>query len=138
MLPLENKNLLFFEASGFSMWPFLKGREKLIVKKLSPSYLTSGDLILYNAGGQLICHRLVRKRKREDKYLLYANADASFGLPDLVTEEMFLGKVIGIIDGNKLISYDRIKYKLINKVALAIAPVIGLAIKIYMALFKKI
>jgi len=142
ILSIENRNLFFFEAKGFSMWPFLKGNERLIVKKTPLSYLTPGDLILYSAGPhsgagkQLICHRLIRKPEGKSRCLFYTRADASLGA-ERVTEEMFLGKVIGIIDNNKLISYDTIKYKLINKAALAIAPLIALAIKIYLVLFKK-
>lgn len=113
----------FFETSGFSMLPFLKGREKLIIKKSSKEDLRLGDLILYKIDNQLICHRLVTRIKGPDTYLFYARGDASLSPPQLVTEDMLLGKVSGIIKNGKITNItDGIKNRLINQFIVFTAP----------------
>ncbi|MFH1504505.1 MAG: nucleotidyltransferase family protein [Candidatus Omnitrophota bacterium] len=57
---LDN-DLSFFETSGFSMWPFIKQGQKLIIKKILPESLKIGDIILYQEDNQKVCHRLVKK-----------------------------------------------------------------------------
>ena len=54
------EDIFFFKTEGFSMWPFLKPGGRLIFKKVPPETLRIGDVILYKADNQSICHRLVR------------------------------------------------------------------------------
>ena len=100
----QSQELIFVETTGFSMWPFLKAGEKLIIKKTSIEDLKVGDIILYWSDNQLVCHRLVKRVRDVDGYLLYTRGDNSSSLPTLVTEQMFLGKAIGIIRNGKTIS----------------------------------
>jgi len=71
-LKQESPDLFFFEATGFNMWPFLRSKDKLIVKKTSFKDLKIGDIILYVKSNQLVCHRLVKKIKGKQRYLLYS------------------------------------------------------------------
>lgn len=132
-----NKNLLFFEAVGFSMWPFLKSGQKVIVKRIPISDLKCGDIILYRVGNQFICHRLVKKLKQGNQYLLCSRGDFSLSLPESVTEEMFLGKVSGVIKNSKIISIDGPGQHIINRIILMIAPLIVLLVKIVKIILRK-
>lgn len=130
-------NLLFFETRGFSMWPFLKGKDKLIVKRTSISELEVGDLVLYKPGNQLVCHRLVKKAKTNDKYTIYTRGDTSWGPAELIKEEKFLGKVIGVVKKNKVTYIDGLRQRFINRIILLILPLLILINKIYRFLFVK-
>jgi len=111
------------------MWPFLKGREKLMVKRIPISELKLGDLILYKADSQPVCHRLVKKSKTNNGYLIYARGDASFGAAERVNEEMFLGKVIGIIKNDKITSLEGIGQRVLNRVSSIISPIFNSILK---------
>jgi len=125
------EEIYFFQDKGLSMWPSLKGEEKLIVKKVPLSNLKIGDLLVYRSKEKIICHRLIKKVKDKNRYIIYARADASLGLPELVKEEMLLGKVIGILKNNKIIYVDKPIQRLINRIILLLSPLINFMGKVY-------
>ncbi len=127
----RRENLLFFQASGWSMWPFLKGKDKLVVKKTDPDALKIGDLVLYGTAKQLICHRLVKKTKTNDQYILYARGDASWGRPEPIKQEELLGKVVGVVKKHKITYIDGKKQRLINRIILFSLPIFILVNKAY-------
>jgi len=127
----------FYKTTGFSMWPFLKSGERLVVKKMPIKELKIGDIILYRGNNQLVCHRLIKKVKTKERCLLYARGDNSNYSPELVTEEIFLGKAISIIKNGKIISLDGRKQRLINRFIVIIAPLISLGVKIGNILLRK-
>ena len=121
----ELASLSFFETTGFSMWPFLRGGEKLLIKRTPLKHLKVGDIIIYRANNQLVCHRLIGKAKEKDKYLLYVRADSSVCSPEPVTEEMFLGQAVSIIQNGKIISLNGRKRQLINQLIVLVAPLVS-------------
>lgn len=128
----------FFETTGFSMWPFLRAGEKLIVKRTPPENLRAGDIIIYRANNQLVCHRLIRRVKEGERYLLYARADSSVSRPETVTEEMFLGQAISIIKNGKIINLKRMKWQLINRLIVLVAPFLSWGARITRPCYSRI
>jgi len=122
---MQAENLSLFEVKGFSMWQFLRAGEKLIIKNVPVEDLGVGDIILYRKNNELVCHRLVKKALIDKKeYMLYSRGDNSISLPELVTREMFLGIVMGILRKGKVVSLSSRKQKLINRVIVMIEPLI--------------
>lgn len=131
-------NLSFFETTGFSMWPFFKQGRKLIIKKTTVEDLRIGDIILYRSGNQLVCHRLIKKVKLNNEWLLYARGDNSISLPECVNGQMLLGKAIGIMRGaGKTIFLDTRKQQFLNRFIVIIAPFIIRVFKPYYIRFHK-
>lgn len=128
MQPAED--LLFFETSGFSMWPFLRGGEKLIIKKIPADDLKIGDIILYRTNNQLVCHRLVKKIKDRYRYLFYVRGDNSNSPAELVRQEMFQGKVVGVVKNGKVISLTNWRTRIVSRLIIIIAPLINAAVRI--------
>lgn len=134
----EEKDTFFFDTCGFSMWPFMKSGEKVIVKKIPVTDLKFGDIILYRARDKLICHRLIGRQKKHKGYLLYSRADAALSfLPEPVTEEMFLGKVSAIIKNGKIINIESRGQRMLNQVIALFSPFFIWAVKIVQVFFKK-
>ncbi len=130
----KTEDLLFFETSGFSMWPFMRQGEKLVIKKVPADDLRVGDIILYRANNQLVCHRLVKKNRD----FLYTRGDNSLSSPEVITQEIFIGKVVGIIRNNRMISLTGWRNRLINSFIVIIVPLIIRFLKpIYMKLRKR-
>ena len=123
-------NLIFIDASGFSMWPFLKSGEKLIIKKVSVKDLKIGDIILYRTREQLVCHRFVKKLNSEDGYLLYTRADASPNLDEAITEKMLIGKVTGILRKGRVINFMGRWRCFVNRLIVEFAPFLKIGIKL--------
>jgi len=56
------KNYSIIQFKGYSMYPFLRPGDRLVIKKASPNSLQVGDIaILTNSGSKHIAHRLIRK-----------------------------------------------------------------------------
>ena len=133
----ELADLSFFETTGFSMWPFLKAGEKLLIKKTPTENLKVGDIIIYRANEQLVCHRLTKKIKQRERYLLHVRGDSSLSSPEPITEEMFLGKAISIIKNGKIITLNQMKGQFINRLIVLVAPSVSRGIKITKILLGK-
>jgi len=130
----NTEDLLFFETSGFSMWPFMRPKDKLLIKKSPVDDLRAGDIILYRADKQLVCHRLIRKNRD----FLYARGDNSIFSPEVIPKEMFIGKVVEIIKNNRMFSLVNWRNRSINSFIVIIAPLIIRFLKpVYMKLPKR-
>ncbi len=124
------EDVFFFETAGFSMWPFLKGGQKLIVKRAALQDLNIGDIILYRNEKQLVCHRLIRKIRHNRTFVLLARGDNSGFKPEVVNEDMFQGKAVGIAGDSKIISLIGYRQKVINKIIVIIAPFVSMMVRI--------
>ena len=127
---------IFINASGFSMWPFLRPGEKILVKRIPVEDLRIGDIILYRVTSQVVCHRLVKKIKDKGKYLLYARGDNSDSSPELINEKMLLGKAVGILRNGKMINLAARRQQFINWLIIGIAPWV-IRFKPYYVMFRK-
>jgi signal peptidase I len=135
--PKKSQDLILIDTGGFSMWPFLRPGQKLIIKKVSLRDLRIGDIILYKVDNQLICHRLLKITTGERENLLYVCGDNSATLPELVTEEMFLGKAIGALRNGKMVNLTGRKQQFINRFIVEIAPLVRI-FKPYYVMLRKV
>lgn len=117
-------DVLFFTTRGFSMWPFLKAGEKLIIKKVPVEKVRVGDLILYRSGKEYVCHRLVKKKISSQQALLYVRGDNSQSPPAAINRQMFVGKAVGLVRENSIINLEGVGQYCINCCILFIAPLL--------------
>ena len=123
-LNAKSQDLIFIDVSGFSMWPFLRPGQKLVIKKISMGDLKIGDIVLYMANNQLVCHRLVKKVIDKKKNVFYVRGDNSLSLSEPLQKEMFLGKVMGALRNGKMINFVGWKQQFINRLIVEIAPLV--------------
>ncbi len=133
----ETGETLFFDSTGFSMWPYLTGKEKLIIKKGSLSKIRLGDLVVYRAGEELICHRLVKFVKSEGGPFYFTKADASFGPPEALKKEQILGRVSCFIKNNRIYNLEGRWARTKNRLILLVLPLVNLVSDVYVNLFVK-
>jgi hypothetical protein len=100
----KSKSTYYFETSGFSMWPFLRQKDRIIIEETDCSSLNPGDMILYTEQGQPACHRLVRKKRFADGFTLFVRGDY---LPSWktvpVVQAQLAGRVRAIVRGKRII-----------------------------------
>jgi len=106
----------FANIRGFSMQPFIKDGDKVIVKKIKAQDLKVGNIILYKDGNgrQTICHRLVRKIESENGIMLFTRGDAQIGSTGPILENNLLGCVVGIIRDNKIMNLRTRQQSMLN------------------------
>lgn len=107
---LEDKilagNNLFVATTGLSMRPFVRDGDKVIVKKQKAQDLRIGDIILYrdDINKRTICHRLVKRVKSQNRFILFARADAGGISGEPVLEGDLIGSVVGIVRCGKILN----------------------------------
>jgi len=132
MAKLINKepgDWIFIQTTGFSMWPFLREGERVIVKKVPMEELKIGDIVLYHASNQVVCHRLVKKVVNKKRHLLYVRGDNSSSSSESISEEMFLGKAVGILGESGRVNLTGCKQQFINRLIVIVAPLVSWGIR---------
>lgn len=123
--------LTLVNSDGLSMWPFFKPGDKLIIEKFSLGEMRIGDIILYKEDARMICHRLVKKIKYENRDMLFAKGDSSFNPSSPIIEENIIGKVAGLIrDNSRIIDLTGFRCRVFNKCIANSAFFVTLGIKI--------
>lgn len=125
----NNEEHFYLKTEGFSMWPFLKPDNNIVAKKIPITELRRGDIILYKSDIKIACHRLIKKISSEGKYILYVRGDNSISSPELISEEMYIGKLTAILKNGKIIDYSGVN-RIINHVVLIIAPLVASIVRI--------
>lgn len=128
----------FFETVGFSMRPFLKGGERLIIKKDIFEELSVGDIILYRTNNQTVCHRVVKRSIKDKEIIFFVRGDNSTALPEIITKDVFIGKMIGVIYNNRIIIIESKMWRIVNRGIVIIAPLLSCIIKKIKPYYKKI
>lgn len=96
--------IFFLETTGFSMHPFLKNGDRVIVKKVRAQDLRIGDIILYagTSNNQNVCHRLVKKTESPHGMILFTRGDAGGFSSEPISEDNLIGQVTGVIRNGKV------------------------------------
>lgn len=125
------------QTSGYSMWPFLKPREKILVKAIAGEDLACGDVILYKDRGRLVCHRLIRKLQTARGLSFLVRGDNAVYASEKTLDDELLGKVVGIVRGGRIINLECRRRRFINRIIIAVAPLISVIIRALKRLHKK-
>lgn len=94
----KTKEISYFDVTGQSMWPFLRGVERVVVRPTPISALRRGDLIVFRWEGKVVCHRFAGK----DKERLSARPDTAWQRSEIFSSSDLLGRVVGIAHKDKL------------------------------------
>jgi signal peptidase I len=120
----QRENLIFFKIKGTSMRPFFKTGDMFIVKRTTAGNLKIGDIISYYSeqNKSEVCHRLIKKMRKADGYLLYVRGDACFNPVEQIEEGASLGKVIAVVRNERIVDLTRAHQRFINRFMVAFAP----------------
>jgi signal peptidase I len=83
-------------ASGRSMLPAIEPGDLLEVEYADPERIHVGDIILYDAGGRLLAHRVVTKIVDRETVRLVARGDSHWWADPSIDASRVLGRVVGI------------------------------------------
>lgn len=120
---LEKGNSIRFQAKGWSMRPFIRDEDFIVVNPVKGSSIRKGDVVFYsNAENKIMVHRIIRKYKKNEKITALIKADASFGSPEKVDIHNVLGKVVAIERNGHEKRLDRKSYQILGLFFAVISP----------------
>jgi signal peptidase I len=85
------------QVTGRSMTPFLRSGEIVIVRPVPAATVQIGDIIFFrDRRGQLLLHRLIKKKRLPGGLHFQTKGDAVRGLDEPIAEDRLLGKACRI------------------------------------------
>lgn len=98
-----------------SMFPLVRRRDAVRVRKVPLERLQPGDIILFSQNGELYLHRLIAKLPCDDGVLLRLKGDASLVFDPLVSARQYQGKAVSVARGSRSYYLDSRWWKLVNR-----------------------
>lgn len=93
----ENRDIFLYSTAGGSMFPLIRWREYVIVKKISAEALQPGDIVVFREdGGRPVCHRIASIEHQNGKRWFHTRGDQHEEEDAPVSEESIIGKVIAV------------------------------------------
>ena len=111
---LDRGSCVRFIARGYSMHPFIKDGEVIIVKPVKIFEIMRGDVIFYHASQEMVAHRVIKKCRENDKIVLVTKGDSNFNFDSPFGEKNVMGKVIAIEKPNGTIMLDCKTWRIVN------------------------
>ncbi len=88
-----------FQASGWSMRPFIRDGDFLVVSPIENSSIKTGDVVFcITTENKVIVHRVIKKYKKDkdNRITMLIKGDATFSSPEKVEMQNVLGKVVEV------------------------------------------
>lgn len=104
---LEEKGVITFVPSGFSMWPFIKNRSQTVIIQKISAPLKMFDVVFYKrADGSLVLHRIIEVG--QDFFIVRGDSQRNY--TERINKQDVLGVMTGFYKGKKLINSQNEKY----------------------------
>jgi len=88
-----------FQAQGWSMRPFIRDGDFIVVSPIKNSSIKTGDVVFYlTTENKVIVHRVIKKYKKDkdNRITMLIKGDATFSSPEKVEMQNVLGKVVAV------------------------------------------
>lgn len=118
MLKKGHKDIVL-RVEGTSMMPLLKSGDRVILKAADAAQLRRGELIAYRDAGNIIVHRLIRKKRIDGKWLLCQKGDNLTGWSWIEADQL-IGKAECYEGGEEYQAITRLTRPLINRLSLSL------------------
>lgn len=88
--------------TGESMAPSLHGGANVFLAHAAPAQISCGDLVVYQAEGRLICHRVLRRRVRRGRYAFLTKGDHWRTTGSWIRDRQIIGTLIAVEQDGRL------------------------------------
>lgn len=128
---MEQQGCINIPAIGTSMYPNIKEGDSCRFVTCNLSYLSKGDIVLFESQeGKLVAHRFI-SRKQDDKGSFYLfKGDTNLRLDDVIRPSSIIGKLETIKKGNRIIESTSFLNKLWGRLVVSL-PFLSRLLNIY-------
>jgi signal peptidase len=88
-----------FQARGWSMRPFIRDGDFIVVSPIENSSIRTGDVVFHlTTENKVIVHRVIKKYKKDkdNRITMFIKGDATFSSPENVEMQNVIGKVVAV------------------------------------------
>jgi signal peptidase len=114
-----------FQAKGWSMRPFIRDGDFIVVSPIENSSIRTGDVVFYlTTENKVMVHRVIKKYKKDkdNGITMFIKGDATFSSPEKIDMQNVLGKVIAVERNGRKKRLDTKFYQLKGLLFAVISP----------------
>lgn len=114
-----------FQARGWSMRPFIRDGDFIVVSPIENSSIRTGDVVFYlTTENKVMVHRVIRKHKKDkdNRIIMFIKGDATFNSPEKIEMQNVLGKVVAVERNGRKKRLDTKLYQLTGLLYAGISP----------------
>jgi len=112
-----------FQARGWSMRPFIRDGDFIVVSPIENSSIKAGDVVFHlTTENKIIVHRVIRKQKKGNRMIMFIKGDATFSSPEKVEMQNVLGKVVAVERNGQKKRLDTKSYQIKGLLFAGISP----------------
>jgi signal peptidase len=114
-----------FQAKGWSMRPFIRDGDFIVVSPIENSSIRTGDVVFYlTTYNKVMVHRVIKKYKKDkdNGITMFIKGDATFSSPEKIDMQNVLGKVIAVERNGRKKRLDTKFYQLKGLLFAVISP----------------
>lgn len=114
-----------FQAKGWSMRPFIRDGDFIVVSPIENSSIKTGDVVFcITTENKAIVHRVIKKYKKDkdNRITMFIKGDATFSSPEKVEMQNVLGKVVEVERNGQKKRLDTKLYKIKGLFFAGISP----------------
>jgi signal peptidase I len=114
-----------FQAKGWSMRPYIRERDFIVVSPIENSSIKTGDVVFYlTTENKILVHRVIKKYKKDkdNRITMLIKGDATFSSPEKVEMQNVLGKVVELERNGKKKRLDTKFYQIKGLLFVGISP----------------
>ncbi len=102
-------------TAGTSMKPLIREGSTLTITPVrDPDQVKVGDIAVFDPGGGLVAHRIIRRHYRPEGVWFQEKGDNNF-YPGRVAAACIIGKVVSITTGARVVDLNQWHWKVINR-----------------------
>jgi signal peptidase I len=106
---IENNHSVKIEASGYSMFPFMRNGDVQTISPVPMEDIQIGDVVVYERNNNWISHRVIDIQTTNNETTLTLRGDTSQQIDPPVTKENYIGKTVSFERNGKTIILDEIQ-----------------------------
>ncbi len=122
---LEKGKSIRFQANGWSMRPFIRDGDFIVVSPVENSSIRTGDVVFHlTTENKVMVHRVIKKYKKDEdnRIIMFIKGDATFSFPEKVEMQNVLGKVVAVERNGRKKRLDTKLYKIKGLFFAGISP----------------
>jgi signal peptidase len=108
---IENNHSVKIEASGYSMFPFLRKGDLQTISPVPIEDIQVGDVVVFEHINNWISHRVIAIQRTNNEISLTLRGDTCMQIDSPVTRENYIGKTVSFERAGKVFFIDSLRKK---------------------------
>ena len=113
---IERDTEIPLKTFGLSMRPAICGGEWIVVRRVAEGEVQVGDIIVYQAGGKFVAHRIIRRLEKGGQTCFRVKGDAQLSSEGVLPAGQIVARVVALKKKGREIDMDQTTWRRVNRI----------------------